>query len=108
MLHVADGLTCTEGQVTLFDPNFDKYSLIDLYNPSHPEIQVNKVKRWRDFMKRAVTCSLFERPTYTPPYEGMYIRYKRPLFHVLQAKYEDLEYEVKEIRDDVCMENALV
>jgi hypothetical protein len=49
-------------------------------------------------MARAQSGDLLQRRRYTPEYGSIHLRYQRPMFHVLQSSYEDLEYEINEIR----------
>jgi hypothetical protein len=95
-------------RISMFDPSFKKSELVHLFHPDHPQILTNKFRRWGKFMARARTGTLFERPVYIPEFGATYQRYQRPMFHVLQAKYEDLEYEVNEIRKSSFATNSLV
>lgn len=83
----------------MFKPDFDKYSVVDLCHPYHPDLVDYKRRRWMQSVERIVNGTFFHRPTYTPPV-AHHIFYQPLMPGVLQSSYVDVEYELDVMRGD--------
>ena len=66
-----------------------------LYN--NREVQSNKLRRFTNFLRAASEGKLFKRPAYVPRYKA-HLKYHDPMPGVLQSSYEDVEFELNEMR----------
>ena len=83
----------------MFKPGFDKYIILDLCHPSHPDIRSNQARRWKDSLARISAGTYFNRPAYDPPH-AHHLHYHDPMRNVLQSSNAHVEYEVDVMRDD--------
>lgn len=81
----------------IFKQGFDKYSIIPLCSPLHPEIINNQTRRWVDAFEAIEQGTYFKRPNYDPRY-AQHLTYRPPIWNRLQAKNEDVEEEVRIFR----------
>ena len=87
------------GSVDIFQPHFDKCSLIGDFCMGRRQIQENRESRFVRFMQKAYARTLFDRPTQNVnPLGPMHLYYETPIYHRLQMSYEDVEEEAKVIR----------
>ena len=95
---------CVDNDGSVFKQGFDKYSIIPLFHPSHPELQDNKLSRFKNFMQLTHEGQLFTRGTTAPPYGKTCFKWNKPIFNRLQSSYEDVEHELDVLRTDVARE----
>jgi hypothetical protein len=89
-------LFAVNGRQGMFKAGFDKYSIIPLFNPNHPDIIDNKNDRWVDYMGNV--AGIFDRSDYIPKYGRTIITWRKPMFNRLQSSNEDVEHEMDVIR----------
>jgi hypothetical protein len=53
-------LFAVNGRQGMFKAGFDKYSIIPLFNPNHPDIIDNKNDRWVDYIVQIIFLSVAE------------------------------------------------
>lgn len=96
-------------EVNIFRSNFDKYSLVHLFDPEHPEILANKERRFVSFITLAKGEKLFERPSHTNTYGRTHRTYRTPIWDKLQSSEEDCKDEIDTIRahPDHCSQAVL-
>ena len=99
---------CVDNDGSVFKQGFDKYSIIPLFHPSHPELQDNKLSRFKNFMQLTHEGQLFARGTTAPPYGKTCFKWNKPSFNRLQSSYEDVEHELDVFRTHVAHEKSLV
>ena len=50
------------GDNGIFKPGFDKFSIIDMFDPDNPEIEAERVSRFTESMAQFVDGTFFQRP----------------------------------------------
>ena len=82
---------------SLFTKGFDKYSIVPLLHPQHPDIADNKARRWRMGMAALSEGTFFNRPNYQPdtPYT---VKYRDPIFDVRQSSEAHVKSELDIMR----------
>jgi hypothetical protein len=85
------------GRFGMFKPMFDKYSIIELFHPDHPEITDNKVERFRGFFSNIP--GMFKRNSVKPKYGATHIIWREPIWDRLQSSNEDVEAELTLMRE---------
>ena len=83
----------------MFKPGFNKYVILDMCHPNHPDIRNNQSRRWRDSLARIRAGTYFKRPAYIPPH-AHHLHYHDAMRNVLQSSYVDVEYEIDKMRAD--------
>mmetsp|Transcript_23882 Transcript_23882/g.77118 ORF Transcript_23882/g.77118 Transcript_23882/m.77118 type:complete len:447 (+) Transcript_23882:755-2095(+) len=83
----------------MFKPGFNKYSVVDLCHPLHPDIVNNRARRWRDSFAKMVAGSFFDRPAHQPVVAHE-LHYHPPIFGRLQSSYVDVEAELEVMRNN--------
>ena len=89
----------TDPLQSMFRPHFDKFSVVDLCHPLHPDIVANQHRRWCYSFRAVRNGTLFERPSYHPPV-AHHLHYQRPFEGLLQSSYEHVEAEMDGMRTD--------
>eukprot|EP00965_Chrysotila_dentata_P038840 1290251-Pleurochrysis_carterae.AAC.2 len=74
----------------MFKRGFDKYQVIDLCHPKHPDITQNQSRRWVDSLQEIAAGTFFKRPKYTPSH-AQELHYNEPIWRKLQSSYADAE-----------------
>ena len=92
----------------VFKPDFDRYSIIPLFHPSHPQLVANKLSRFTQYMQWAHDGRLFHRSNHLPPYGPTSFYFQKPVFNRLQSSYEDVEFELDLFRASPAHANSLV
>ena len=82
----------------IFKPGFDKYTVVDLCHPLHPDIQSNRTRRWQFALLDIANGTYFKRPLYQPPH-AQHLTYRPPIWDRLQSKNEDVEEEARIMRE---------
>ena len=82
----------------MFKPNFNKYSIIALFHPDHPEIVDNKIQRFQDFFAGGIS-NMFDRNSHQPLYGAAHITWRKPFFGRLQSSNDDVEAEMAGMRE---------
>ena len=82
----------------IFKEGFDKYSIIPLCHPLHPDVVANKLRRWQEAFAQIAADTYLDRPDYQPLHASQ-LTYRPPIWDRLQAKYDDVEDEVKIFRE---------
>eukprot|EP00965_Chrysotila_dentata_P007259 235598-Pleurochrysis_carterae.AAC.1 len=77
----------------MFKPGFDKYTVIALCHPMHPDITQNQSRRWVRSFKAIEAGTFFHRPQYMPPHTYEF-HYHEPIWGRLQSSYDDVEAEL--------------
>ena len=83
----------------LFRPGFDKYTVVELCHPYHPELVEYRTERWCRSIDRIKDGTFFKRPDYRPPV-AHHFHYHPPMRGVLQSSYVDVEYELDQMRSN--------
>jgi hypothetical protein len=92
-------LQCADnGRFGMFKPNFDKYSIVPLFHPSHPDIVDNKIKRFKEFFQGGIS-NMFARNSHQPKFGKCHIMWRKPFFGRLQSSNEDVEAEMNGMRE---------
>ena len=91
----------------IFKQGFDKYSIIPLCHPLHPAITANKSRRWQAALAGIASGTYFRRPAYTPGYT-QHMTYRPPIWDRLQSKNEDVEEEVRIMREHPAHRHSLI
>ena len=81
----------------MFKPGFDKMGVADLCHPSHPDIKYNQHRRWKQSFDCIRQGTFFDRPHYKPAVAHD-LFYQDPIEGRLQSSYEDVEFELDEMR----------
>ena len=81
----------------MFKPGFDKYTVIELCHPYHPDLVEYRFERWCTSFAKIKAGTYFERPVYRPPV-AHHFHYHAPMRGVLQSSYADVEYELDHMR----------
>jgi hypothetical protein len=84
--------------VALFRPNFDKYSIVALCHPQHPQLTQYRVTRWQQAFIAIKAGTYFQRPDYQPPV-AQHLTYREPIWDMLQSKNAHVEFELKTMRN---------
>ena len=83
----------------MFKNGFDKFSVVDLCHPSHPDIISNQYRRWESAFVEISAGTYFNRPSYIPNVAHS-LYYQDPIEGRLQSSYVDVEAELDIMRDD--------
>lgn len=70
-----------------------------LFILNHPDIVANKFARFTKFLKCTADGTLFERPAVRPLYVAHIEYHSPPIWGKLQSSYDDVEAELKVMRD---------
>lgn len=81
----------------MFRQGFDKYSVVALCHPLHPDITRNQSRRWVASLDSIAAGTFFHRPNYKPEHAHE-LHYHEPIWDRLQSSYEDVEAELKIMR----------
>ena len=73
-------------------------SFLDLFSPMNQELVDNKRHRWVKYMNMAADGKIWSKEPFDSPYPPTYFHYHKPIFDKLQSSYEDVQYELDEIR----------
>ena len=84
-------------RVVLFRPNFDKYSIVDLFHLLHPDLAQYRSDRWARSIAAIKAGTYFERPDYQPVV-AQHLTYHEPMWGLLQSKNEHVEKELNTMR----------
>jgi len=84
-------------QVSLFRPNFDKYSVVPLCHPHHPDLTTYRSARWVRSFAEIKAGTFFTRPTYQPPV-AQHLEYRCPIWGKLQSSNAHVRDELDVIR----------
>ena len=71
---------------------------VELFSFSSSDVAANQRSRWRQFLDAARGGTLLEKPTFASPYPPTHYHYHDPIFGRLQSSYEDVNFEVKQMR----------
>ena len=97
--HVDLGMLGAKDPLTvMFRRGFDKYTIIDLCHPHHPDIVGAQTERWKHAFTAIKAKTYFDRGTHKPAYGAAYLYYHPPIRGVLQSSYADVEYELDWMR----------
>lgn len=91
----------------IFKDGFDKYTVINLCHPHHPDIKSNQSRRWRDSLTSIAAGTYFKRPDYQP-FHAQHLTYRPPIWDRLQSKHDDVEEEVRIFQRQAAHRNSLV
>ena len=83
----------------IFKRGFNKYSVVDLCHPYHPDLVQNRTSRWCLSFHAIESGTFFKRPDFQP-IVAHHIHYGQPMRGVLQSSYVDVEYELDTMRGD--------
>ena len=72
---------------------------LDLFSPVNQELLDNKRNRWVKYLDAAVTNTIWNKEPFNSPYPPTYFHYHEPIWDRLQSSYEDVQYELKHIRE---------
>lgn len=81
----------------MFKPGFDKYTIVDLCHPMHPDIARNQSRRWSDSLNAISAGTFFHRPNYRPDHPHEF-HYHEPIWDRLQSSYDDVQAELDIMR----------
>jgi hypothetical protein len=81
----------------MFKAGFDKYSVIQLFHPEHPEILDNKSSRFKKYFNDVK--NMMNRGNHTPKHGKVHITWREPMFDKLQSSNADVEAELKTMRE---------
>ena len=82
----------------IFRTDLTLSSFIDLFSPLNQELVDNKRSRWVKYMDMAADGKIWSKEPFDSPYPPTFFHYHKPIFDRLQSSYEDVKYEVDEIR----------
>jgi hypothetical protein len=85
------------GRFGMFKPNFDKYSIIPLFHPDHPDIVDNKMARFR--RNFSDVSKMLKRGSVKPKHGKVHITWREPTWDRLQSSNDDVEKEMDVMRD---------
>ena len=85
------------GRFGMFKPHFDKYSIIPLFHPQHPDLINNKHDRFVSYMSDV--SNIFKRSSTKPLNGRTHITWRKPMFGRLQSSNDDVEHEIEVIRN---------
>ena len=94
---ILSALDSDDALKNMFKPGFDKFDVVALCHPHHPEIRTNQTNRWRAAFDGIQAGTYFCRPDFTPDI-AHHLHYHPPIRDRLQSSYEDVEFELEVMR----------
>ena len=90
-----------------FRHGFDKFSVVDLCMPNHPDLVANRDARWSHSVAGIRAGTLFRRPTGYTPNHAHSFHFQPPIPGVLQSSYADVELELEVMRTHAMHRHSL-
>lgn len=81
---------------TMFKPELSMFDFTRLFSVHNPDVVANKQARFTDFLTKAKTKTMFDRPNYVSPWRASF-RVFPAILDRLQSSYEDCRFEFNEI-----------
>ena len=73
---------------------------IDLFSPIAPDIVANQRRRWSEYLDAAAAGTIWAKEPFDSPYPPTNFIWHDPIMDRLQSSYEDVNFELKWMRDD--------
>ena len=82
----------------MFKAGFDKFEVVELCHPEHPELLANRLNRWRAAFDAIKAGTYFHRSLDYVPAQAHHLHYHDTIRERLQSSYEDVEEELTVMR----------